>query len=248
MRPTMLQTWGVTSVLCFAVALVSAVLIGLCCCFVAFAAPKLKKEAQAAADSRRRKRRRERDDGDGPGRVIEASVTVSIGGSDIDVGLLPRMEEFLRNETCAGLCAVERGGIAFNLHFQMVVRIWATSLIAINKKVRRYLGWDTDKSARGLILCRTLKQRNMQTFRGMVGAAMDEGSDSVGVQATQEENLALNEESCLLARLHDVLSDIALQLRANNPAEERPLRVEISSRFDKITSILQNVTMDDLAM
>ncbi|MCO5583934.1 hypothetical protein L7F22_037852 [Adiantum nelumboides] len=168
----MLQTWGVTSVLCFAVALVSAVLIGSCCCSVAFAAPKLKKEARAATDSRRRKRRRERDDGDGSGRVIEASVTVSIGGSDIDVGLLSRMEEFLRNETCAGLCAVERGGIAFNLHFQMVVRIWATSLIAINKKVRRYLGWDTDKPAGGLILCRALKQRNMHTFRGMVGYCM----------------------------------------------------------------------------
>ncbi|MCO5576548.1 hypothetical protein L7F22_030360 [Adiantum nelumboides] len=423
----------------------SAVFIGLCCCSVAFVAPKLKKEARAAADSSRCKQWREREDGDGPGRVIEASVTVSVGGSDVDVGLLPCMEEFLRKETCAGLCAVEWGGIAFNLHFQMVVRIWATLLIAINKKVRRYLGWDTDKPAGGLILCHALKQRNMHTFRGMVEycmkdrdephfqkvdhkisvddqndgielhslygadalknkvcltpvnvfnrslmysrfklnhptgnrfldvlermvrsghcypsshwiipyqgqgmswsklnalwkcmtfplsvtkrdirvifvakdmqsnvqprsdwfharwqdnrpesmlaegdsgtcdstnemdedipdfqlgdpylplvhasgvntiavssfcmAPMDEGRGSVGIEATQEQDLPGNEGNCPLARLHDVLCEV--ELRVDNPPEQRPLRLKISSRFDEITSVLQNLTMDDLAL
>ncbi|MCO5551695.1 hypothetical protein L7F22_005199 [Adiantum nelumboides] len=54
----------------------------------------------------------------------------------------------------------------------MVVRLWATSLTAINRKVRQYLGWNINKPAGGLILCRTLKQRNMHTFRGMAGYCM----------------------------------------------------------------------------
>ncbi|MCO5556743.1 hypothetical protein L7F22_010295 [Adiantum nelumboides] len=83
----------------------------LCCM------PRMKMEARAAGDARRGKQRRQREDGDGPGRVIEASVTVSVGGVDIDVTLLARMQDFLHKETYAGLCAVERGGIAFNLHF-----------------------------------------------------------------------------------------------------------------------------------
>ncbi|MCO5578994.1 hypothetical protein L7F22_032845 [Adiantum nelumboides] len=146
MLEVMLQRCGLSSVCCFVVALASVVLVGSCWCSLAYAVPKLKKEARATVDSRRRKQRREREDGDGPGRVIKANVTVSVGGDDVDVGLLPCMEEFLRKETCAGLCAVEQGGIAFN------VRMWATSLISINKKVRQYLGWDTDEPSSFVVL------------------------------------------------------------------------------------------------
>ncbi|MCO5600477.1 hypothetical protein L7F22_054590 [Adiantum nelumboides] len=244
----MLWRCDLSSVCCFAAALASAVLVGSCWCSLAYVVPKLKKEARAVADSRRWKRCREREDGDGPGRVIEANVTVSIGSGDVDVGLLPCMEEFLRKETCAGLCAVERGGIAFNLHFQMVVHMWVASLKSINKKVRQYLGWDTDKPVGALILCRALKQKNMHTFRGIVGATMDEGSESIGVEATQEENLAANGNNCPFARLQDLLCDISVQLQADNPVEQRPLRFEMASRFDQLRSVLENVTIDDLAM
>ncbi|MCO5569850.1 hypothetical protein L7F22_023564 [Adiantum nelumboides] len=130
---------------------------------------RMKMEARAAGDARRGKRWRQRQDSDGLGRVIEASVIVSVGGGDVDATLLARMQDFLQKETCDGLCAGEHGGIAFNLHFQMVVRMWATSLIAINRKMREYLSGDVQKLAGGLILCRALKQRDMHTFRGMVG-------------------------------------------------------------------------------
>ncbi|MCO5609929.1 hypothetical protein L7F22_064164 [Adiantum nelumboides] len=218
----------------------------------------------------------------------------------------------------------------------------ATLLIAINKKVRKYLGWDTDKPAGALILCRALKQRNMHTFHGMVGYCMKDcdeahfqkvdhnisaddqndgievhslyGADALknkvclmplnvfdyslmfwrfklnhptgnrfpdvlqrmqrsdwfharwednrrflksnnrrrerqlGVEATHKEDLATNGDICPLARLHDVLCDISIELRADNPAEQRPLRVKMTSRFDELTFVLQNVTMNDLAM
>ncbi|MCO5586595.1 hypothetical protein L7F22_040536 [Adiantum nelumboides] len=73
---------------------------------------------------KQRKRRQETDDVDAAGRL-----TVSIGGGDIDVNLLGCMGSFLKEETCAGICSIERGGVAFNLHFQMVARLWATSLV-----------------------------------------------------------------------------------------------------------------------
>ncbi|MCO5586795.1 hypothetical protein L7F22_040737 [Adiantum nelumboides] len=354
----MLHRWRVSSIWCFAVALASALFVGSCWCSIAFVAPKLKKEARATADNRRHKRQREREDGDGPGRVIEASVTVSVGGCDVDVGLLPCMEEFLCKETCAGLCVVERGGIAFNVHFQMVVRIWAMSLIAINKKDRdephfqkvdhnisvddlndgielhslygadalknkvcltpvnvfdrslmfwrfklnhpvgnRFLDvlermvrsghyyssshWIIPYQGRGMscsklnALWKCMKfslsvteqdirlifvAKDMQSnveprsdwfnacWQDNIRATMDEGSDSVDVEATQEEDLAENEDNCPLARLHDVLSDISVQLQADNPAEQRSLRVKITRQFDELTFVLQNVTMDDLAM
>ncbi|KAI5077190.1 hypothetical protein GOP47_0007014 [Adiantum capillus-veneris] len=58
----------------------------------------------------------------------------------------------------------------------MVVRMLSSSLIAINKKLKSYLGWDKEGSAGANILCRALKQKNMHTFQGMVGYCMkDEG-------------------------------------------------------------------------
>ncbi|MCO5571067.1 hypothetical protein L7F22_024798 [Adiantum nelumboides] len=119
--------------------------------------------------SRKKKPRQKSNDVDHHGRLMEVSVTVSLGGADIDVGLLLSIADFLTNETCASICVVERGGMAFNLQFQMVVRIWSTSLVAVNKKVKEYLGWDKCKPPGSIVLCHALKQHGMHTFQGMVG-------------------------------------------------------------------------------
>ncbi|MCO5549838.1 hypothetical protein L7F22_003312 [Adiantum nelumboides] len=102
-------------------------------------------------------------------KILEVSITISVGGADIDVSLLSCIGECLKQQTCAGICSVEPGGMAFNLHFQMVARMWATSLIAVNRKVKACLGWDRSKPPGALVLCRALKSQGMHTFRGMVG-------------------------------------------------------------------------------
>ncbi|KAI5076075.1 hypothetical protein GOP47_0008140 [Adiantum capillus-veneris] len=107
-----------------------------------------------------------------PKKMLELSVTVSIGGSDIDVALFPRLKMFLEEEAIAGMCSIERGGTVFHLHFQMVVRVMATSIVAVSKKIKQYLGWETDSPVGANVLCRALKQKNMLTFHGMLGYCM----------------------------------------------------------------------------
>ncbi|KAI5064566.1 hypothetical protein GOP47_0021236 [Adiantum capillus-veneris] len=51
----------------------------------------------------------------------------------------------------------------------MVIRIWETSLIAVNRKIKAYLGWAKSALADTMVLCRGLKQHKMHTFEGMVG-------------------------------------------------------------------------------
>jgi len=62
-------------------------------------------------------------------KTLEVSITISVGGSDVDVSLLHKINSFLVEETIAGKCSLERGGTAYHLHFQMVVRIQAISLL-----------------------------------------------------------------------------------------------------------------------
>ncbi|MCO5572801.1 hypothetical protein L7F22_026560 [Adiantum nelumboides] len=105
-----------------------------------------------------------------PLKMFELSITVSMGGEDIDLDLFPKVKTFLEEECVARLCSVERGGIVFHLHFQMVVRIMASLIIAVNKKIKTHLGWDKSSPAgANNVLCRALKQKNMHTFHGMLG-------------------------------------------------------------------------------
>ncbi|MCO5580051.1 hypothetical protein L7F22_033917 [Adiantum nelumboides] len=104
-----------------------------------------------------------------PKRLYEVNVTASVGGDDINKGLIMQMQQFLEKECVAGMCSLERGGIAFHLHLQMVARIMATSVIAISKKVNIYLGWDKNCPQGGNVLCRALQQKGMHTFEGMLG-------------------------------------------------------------------------------
>ncbi|MCO5606004.1 hypothetical protein L7F22_060191 [Adiantum nelumboides] len=90
--------------------------------------PRLKAQACAQESSTRGKKRCKEIEGeDVAGRVMEVSVTISTGGGNIDVILLACMDDFLKKETCAGICSVERCGVVFNLHFQMVAKLWAKS-------------------------------------------------------------------------------------------------------------------------
>ncbi|KAI5056294.1 hypothetical protein GOP47_0028112 [Adiantum capillus-veneris] len=109
---------------------------------------------------------------------MEISVTISVGGDDIDVSLLSAMQSFLENETIAGLCAIERGGDFLHLHFQMIVQLWMSSLISTNKRIKQYLGWDKHSPSGAIVLCRGLKQRNMHTFEGTLGYCLkDHGKE-----------------------------------------------------------------------
>ncbi|MCO5570590.1 hypothetical protein L7F22_024315 [Adiantum nelumboides] len=42
--------------------------------------------------------------------AVEVSMTISMGGGDIDVSLLACMDEFLKSETCAGISRARGGG------------------------------------------------------------------------------------------------------------------------------------------
>ncbi|MCO5556742.1 hypothetical protein L7F22_010294 [Adiantum nelumboides] len=77
---------------------------------------------------------------------------------------------------------------------------------------------------------------------------MDEGSESVGVESTQEGDLPIDDNNFPLATLRAVLCNISIELQGDNPANQRPLHVEMTSRFDDLKSVLENVSMDDLAM
>ncbi|KAI5058995.1 hypothetical protein GOP47_0025314 [Adiantum capillus-veneris] len=128
--------------------------------------PKKTEEELLAAESRH------------PKRLFELSITISVGGVDIDSGLLPVLKEFLEKETIAGMCSIEHGRNVFHLHFQMVVRIMSTSIIAVNKKVKTYLRWDRESHVDATVLCRALKKKNMHTFQGMIGYCLkDVGKD-----------------------------------------------------------------------
>ena len=54
----------------------------------------------------------------------------------------------------------------------MVVRIESTSVIAVSKKLKTYLGWDTQQPPGGMVMCRKLSNKGLHTFAGMVGYSM----------------------------------------------------------------------------
>ncbi|MCO5582557.1 hypothetical protein L7F22_036454 [Adiantum nelumboides] len=109
-------------------------------------------------------------------KFMEASVTIRVGGGDVDVALLACMQEFLEKETLAGICFVERDGTLLHLHLQMVIRMWSMSLVAINKMVKNYLGWAKAAPPGGIVLCHALTQRRLHTFEGMIGYCLkDDG-------------------------------------------------------------------------
>ncbi|MCO5609496.1 hypothetical protein L7F22_063724 [Adiantum nelumboides] len=116
---------------------------------------QLKALARAqGASAKGKKRRKETDAEDAAGRLLEVSITISVGGGDIDVSLLACMNEFLKKETCADICSLERGGVAFNLHFQM----YDTSLHVLQMGRTKGPEWDfvqkLNSIGRGMFVCK----------------------------------------------------------------------------------------------
>ena len=55
-------------------------------------------------------------------KYIESSVTIAVGGADIDVRLFVNLRKFIEDNWMCGLCSVERGGALMPKHIQMFVR------------------------------------------------------------------------------------------------------------------------------
>eukprot|EP00250_Pteridium_aquilinum_P022110 c25305_g3_i1 orf=628-1830(+) len=140
--------------------------------------PNLKKKVEEIpAEKKRAGRPRSKKPKDaGPLPTLEVSVTISVGGGDIDRGLFPRINAFLVDKTQAGKCSIERGGAAFHLHFQMVARLQARSIIAVSKLVKSFLGWDVTQPVGGMVLCRKLTNKRLHTFHGLLGYCMKDVS------------------------------------------------------------------------
>lgn len=104
--------------------------------------------------------------------TFEVSITVSVGGVDIDRRLLVNMQAFLAERANAGKCSLERGGAAFHLHLQMVARLQSKTLIAISRLVKVYLGWDSAEPVGGMVMCMKLANKGLHTFIGLLGYCM----------------------------------------------------------------------------
>ncbi|MCO5602544.1 hypothetical protein L7F22_056677 [Adiantum nelumboides] len=119
------------------------------------AVARLKGDKSGALNARRQRQVKKKQ------KVMEVSVTISVGGGDVDVELLGCMQAFLEKETLAGLCSIERGDTLVHLHLQMVVCMWSSSLVAVNRMVKKYLGWDDAPPPGGVVLCRALTQHKL---------------------------------------------------------------------------------------
>lgn len=100
---------------------------------------------------------------------FELSITVGVGGEDIDMALMSNIKRFLKECCISGLCSLERGGALFHLHFQMVICISAKSIVTVNRLIKRYMGWDKDRPVAAVVMCQAFKQRNLHTYQGMLG-------------------------------------------------------------------------------
>ncbi|MCO5565039.1 hypothetical protein L7F22_018709 [Adiantum nelumboides] len=125
---------------------------------------KANKDARSIGKQQNREENRQK--------IMEVSVTVSMGGGDIDIALLGSIQEFLEKETLAWNCSIERGGTLLHVHLQMVLRMWSTSLVAINRMIKSYLCWADVAPQGGVVICRALTKRKLHTFEGMIGCSL----------------------------------------------------------------------------
>jgi hypothetical protein len=73
-------------------------------------------------------------------KLLVASVTIVVGGSDVDPNLLSKMEVLIKKECVAGLCAFEKGCTFLHLHMQMVVKLHISNLKILNKVLKKWFG------------------------------------------------------------------------------------------------------------
>jgi hypothetical protein len=102
-------------------------------------------------------------------KLLVASVTIVVGGSDVDPNLLSKMEVSITKECVAGLCALERGHIILHLHMQMVVKFHISSLKMLNKVFKEWLGWDDPKKLG--MLCTTSSYKTLAYIHLLVWLA-----------------------------------------------------------------------------
>ena len=55
-------------------------------------------------------------------KYFEASITIVVGGVDINMELLDSLRRFIEDHCIVGFCVVERGGALTHKHFQMTVK------------------------------------------------------------------------------------------------------------------------------
>jgi hypothetical protein len=78
-------------------------------------------------------------------KLLEASMTIVLGGSNVDPNLLSKKKVFIIKECVARLCALEWGGTLSHLHMQMVVKFHISSLKMLNKVLKEWSRWDDPK-------------------------------------------------------------------------------------------------------
>jgi hypothetical protein len=111
-------------------------------------------------------------------KLLEVSITISVGCCDIPTKMLVIMEKFIKDRCVSRLCALERGGNLSRLHLQMVCRIYISNIIALSKLIKKALGWDDViiASPGHHVHCKLLKGVGMHTYIGMIGYCLkDQG-------------------------------------------------------------------------
>jgi hypothetical protein len=102
-------------------------------------------------------------------KMLEASMTIVLGRSNVDLNLLSKREVFIIKKCVARLCALERGDTLSHLHMQMVVKFHISSLKMLNKVFKEWLGWDDPKKLG--MLCTTSSYKTLAYIHLLVWLA-----------------------------------------------------------------------------
>lgn len=103
-------------------------------------------------------------------KYFKASVTIAVGGMDVDVGFLVNLRRFIEEECMIGMCSVERGGVLTDKHVQMmVVKGNFSSLPVLNRRIEVCLRYDECPLMCHVVSCKRLRDEGLHTLSGMVG-------------------------------------------------------------------------------
>lgn len=101
----------------------------------------------------------------------EFSITVSRLGENVTEEDVVKFLAYCREKEEAGgsfLFGVEQGDTAFRKHIQAVMRALATSAVAVNREIKRRMGWE-GAAHKGHVCVKELKNNKLHTFTGMLG-------------------------------------------------------------------------------
>jgi len=73
-------------------------------------------------------------------KLLEISITITIGWFNIFGEMLLIMEKFIEDLSVLGLCALERQGNFPKPHLQMVCRIYIFNVIVLNNLIKKNFG------------------------------------------------------------------------------------------------------------